>query len=195
MKVAIIIGTTRSGRQSHKLGLWALDHIKDVESVDAEIIDLGDYPMPFFEEPISPRYNPNRDPNTTVKKWLEKVSEFDAYIIVTPEYNHAIPGVLKNAIDYFDWQVKQKPFAIISHGSTGGARAISNLKVIISEVQAVPIPSSVALTMRVGEVFDDNGILKPKIASNPYGPVFALTKLIDELKWYSDALSAARAKS
>ncbi len=195
MKVAIILGTTRSGRHSHKLALWVLNQLNTDKTIDAELVDLADYPMPFFDEPISPRYNPDRKLGPVVKKWLTKVSEFDAYIIVTPEYNHAIPGVLKNAIDYFDWQVMRKPFAIVSHGSSGGARAISNLKIVISEVRGIPIPSSVALTVRISEVFDDEGVLKPEIASNPHGPVFALANLINELKWYSEALSVARAKS
>ena len=193
MKLAVILGTTRQGRHSAKMADWVVKNTQS-NGVTVELVDLKDYDLPFFDEPISPRYNQDRAPYPEVKRWLEKINSFDAYIVVTPEYNHSIPAVLKNALDYLDWQVSKKPFAIVSHGSAGGARAASTLKLIISEIRAIVISTNLALTMRVSEVFDENGVLAEEISNQPYGPLAILNSLADELKWYSDALSEARSK-
>jgi NAD(P)H-dependent FMN reductase len=123
MKLAVIIGSTREGRKTPAQAKWAANTAKEMDGVDAELVDLRDYPMPFFNEAISPRYNPERQVSPEVKPWLSKLEEFDAYIFVTPEYNHSITGVLKNALDYLTWEFVHKPGAVISHGSAGGARA------------------------------------------------------------------------
>lgn len=191
MKLAIIVGTTREGRQTIRQAKWVLKTAQLEEGVDAEIVDLADYPLPFFAESVSPRYNPNREIDPIAQKWLNKLEEFDAYIFVTPEYNHSIPAVLKNAFDYIDWQINRKPAAIVSHGTVGGARAAMHLKEIISEGKAVPIQNFVALA-GMSEVIDDNGNLAEEATANPYGPQGALSVLLNELKWYSHALSAAR---
>jgi NAD(P)H-dependent FMN reductase len=193
MKLAVILGTVREARHSDKVAKWAVSHASKLDGVEVELIDLKDYPMPFFDEAISPRYNPERKAVPAVQKWLNKIAEFDAYLFVTPEYNHSIPGVLKNALDYIDFQLKQKPSAIISHGSVGGARAAEQLKLILVEVLSPVIPPAVPLTMRVGDNFDENGTLSEEVANQPYGPQMALGGMLAELKWYSDALSTARA--
>src|SRR5438309_10679893 len=127
MKLAIVLGSTRPGRQSEKQAKWILKTAEQMDGVEAEIVDLLDYPMPFMNEAISPRYNPNRKIEPAVKKWLGKIDEFDAYVFVTPEYNHSIPGELKNAFDYITWEIQRKPAAIASHGTVGGARAAMHL--------------------------------------------------------------------
>jgi NAD(P)H-dependent FMN reductase len=147
--------------------------------------------MPFFDEAISPRYNPNREVDPAVQPWLKKMASFDAYIFVTPEYNHSIPAVLKNAFDYLTWELKRKPAAIVSHGSAGGARAAMHLKEVLSEGQAVPIPNFVALT-HMSDIISDDGQLDETVKANPYGPHGQLRSLLAELQWYSDALTAAR---
>jgi NAD(P)H-dependent FMN reductase len=195
MKLAIILGTTREGRVSERMAKWVLKTAKDLPDTEIELLDLKDYPMPFFNEPVSPRFNPDRHPNPVAKKWLDKLDRQDAYLIVTPEYNHSIPGVLKNALDYTDWQVAKKPFAIVSHGSAGGARAQAHLKGIISEIRAVVISQAVSFTMRVSEKFDEDGTLDPELAALDYGPQTMLHNVLNELKWYSDTLASARAKS
>lgn len=191
MKLGIIIGTVRQGRQTLKQANWVLKTAQQQEGVEAEIVDLADYPLPFFAEPVSPRYNPGRQLEPAAQKWLDKIAELDAYIFVTPEYNHSIPGVLKNAFDYFDWQMKRKPAGIVSHGTVGGARAAMHLKEVISEARAVPIPEFVALA-HMSDLIDDDGNLSAEAAANPYGPQATLEGLLSELKWYSDALSVAR---
>jgi NAD(P)H-dependent FMN reductase len=193
MKLAVIVGTTRQGRQTIKEAKWVVAQAKEIEGIEPELVDLADYPMPFFEEPVSPRFNPDRVVEGNVKKWLDKLGEADAYIFVTPEYNHSIPGVLKNALDYVDWQLNRKPATVAAHGTVGGARATMHLKEIISESKAVPIQQHVAFH-GLSEGVDDNGVLSADLAANPYGPLTALKAALTELKWYSDALAAARSK-
>lgn len=192
-KIAVIVGTNREGRQTIKQAKWVFNTAKEQLDAEVELVDLKDYPMPIFTEAISPRYNPDRHPDPIAQKWMDKLEEFDAYIFVTPEYNHSMPGVLKNSFDYLTWQLKRKPAAIVSHGTVGGARAAMHLKEVISEGQAVPIPNFVAFA-HMSESIDDDGKLSEEVKANPYGPQAALEALLSELTWYSDALSAARAK-
>lgn len=191
MKLAVITGATRPGRQTPKQSQWIVKTASQVEGVEVEHVDLKDYPMPMFNEAISPRYNPDRKPEASVQKWLDKIGDFDAYVFVTPEYNHTIPGELKNAFDYITWELKHKPAAVASHGTVGGARAAITLKEVLSEGQAVVIPNFSAIVGMSG-IIDEDGNLDAEVAANPYGPQGQLDNLLSELKWYSDALSAAR---
>lgn len=191
MKLGIILGTTRQGRQSVKQAKWVMANAQKLDGVEVELLDLIDYPMPFFDEAVSPRYNPSRDPHPDVQKWLDKLAEKDAFIVITPEYNHSIPGILKNAFDYVGYELNRKPSAIVSHGAVGGARAAMHLKEILSEGLSVPIPKAVAMT-GMSDILDDAGTISEAALANPYGPQAALDSLLSELKWYSDALAVAR---
>lgn len=194
MKLAVIIGTTRQGRKTEQQAKWVFNTAQQLEDVKTELVDLRDYPMPFFDEPVSPRYNLERDIDPAVKPWLKKLEEFDAYVFVTPEYNHSITGVLKNALDYVTWELLHKPVAVISHGSNGGARAMTDLKEILSESRAVPIPTVSSTAMSgMSEIIDEDGILSEAAKANPYGPQNGLDTVLTDLKWYSDALATARA--
>ncbi len=192
MKLAVITGTSRAGRQTPRQSKWIVKTAAQIEDMEVEHVDLKDYPMPFFNEAISPRYNPNREIEPSVQAWLDKIDEFDAYVFVTPEYNHSIPGELKNAFDYMTWELKHKPAAVASHGTVGGARAAMMLKEILSEGQAVVIPQSSAVS-GMSNIIDEEGNLDAAAAANPYGPQGQLNALLGELKWYSDALGAATA--
>lgn len=191
MNLAIIVGTTRQNRQTSKLAKWVANTAAAGEKVTVTVLDLADYPMPIFEEPVSPRYNPHREIHPVAQRWLNDLQAADAYIVVTPEYNHSIPGVLKNAFDYIDWQLQRKPSAIVSHGTVGGARAAMHLKEILSEAHTVPIQNFVAFT-GLSHGIDEQGNLAAELAEKAYGPQSALDTLLAELQWYSDALSAAR---
>jgi NAD(P)H-dependent FMN reductase len=196
MKLAVIIGATRTGRQTPKQAKWVANAARQMDDVEVELVDLKDYPMPFFDEPISPRYNQNRQIDPAAMPWLKKLEEADAYVFVTPEYNHSIPGVLKNALDYVTWEIQRKPAAVVSHGSAGGARAQLMLKVILSESKAVPLPTFTPLTMTgMSEQIDDDGNLTEAGKANPRGLQQSLEAALAELKWYSDALASARNKA
>ncbi len=189
-KIAVIIGTTREGRVTDRLATWVAEEVK--KNAEVEIIDLKDYDLPFFEEPVSPRYNPDREPEAAPKKWLDKLAQFDGYVLVTPEYNRSVSGVLKNAIDFLDYQLEQKPVALVGHGTTGGAQAVGNLRNALPGVGAVTIPQAIYFNHRVGDVITEDGKLHEEIASNPYGPQTALKSQAEQLVWFADALKAAK---
>lgn len=196
MKVAVIIGAIRESRKTPAQAKWVTKTLKAMDDVRVEVVDLRDYPMPLFNEPASPRYNPSRQIDPAAQKWLDKLAEFEAYVFVTPEYNHSVPGALKNAIDYVDWQLQRKPAAVVSHGSAGGARAEVALKEILSESRMVPMSTVPGVAISgMSEKIDEDGSLDEAEKTNPYGPQAALETLLKELKWYSDALTAARAQS
>jgi NAD(P)H-dependent FMN reductase len=194
MKLAVILGTVREGRQTERLAKWVVNGAKEQEGTEVTLLDLKDYPMPFFDEAISPRFNPDRKVNEVTQKWLDALNGADAFIFVTPEYNHSIPGVLKNSLDYATWEFKQKPATVVSHGTVGGARATMHLKEILSESRAAIIPTQVAFPARVSEKLDENGNLDEELKAQEYGPQTALKNTLEDLKWYSDALAAARSK-
>jgi len=194
MKLAVIAGSTRQNRQTIKQAKWVVNTAKQNEDIEVELVDLASYPMPFFDEPMSPRYNQDRHIDLRAQKWLHKLEEFDAYVFVTPEYNHAIPGVLKNALDYVTWEIQRKPAAVMAHGSAGGARAEVNLKEILSESKAVVIPTYTPLIMAgMSEQIDDDGKLTEAGRANSRNLQATLEAMLEELKWYSDALATARA--
>ncbi len=193
MKLAVILGSTREGRYTERLARWIVAQA-GVPQVEVELIDLRDYPMPFFNEPRSPRYNPERHIDAVAQTWLEKINSADAYIFVTPEYNHSIPGVLKNALDYVTWEMLRKPATIASHGTVGGARATMHLKEILSESRAVVISSQLAVA-GMSEKINERGELSEAEANAEHGLADRLAHIMDELKWYSDALAVARVQS
>ena len=99
IKIKVIIGSTRQNRFSEKPAQWIFEEAKKLEGVEAELLDLRDYPMPFFDDPMSPSMAKGQYSNEIVKKWADKINDGDAFIIVTPEYNHGYSAVLKNALD------------------------------------------------------------------------------------------------
>lgn len=192
MKLAVITGSTRPGRVTPRQSKWIINTATKVEGIEAEHVDLQDFPLPFFNEPISPRYNPDRVPAPEVQKWLDKIGSFDAYVWVTAEYNHTIPAELKNVFDFMTWELQYKPSAVASHGTVGGARAAITLKEVLSEAQSVVIPKFNVIA-HMSDLIDEDGVLDAEAAANPYGPQGQLEAMLKELKWYSDALATARA--
>lgn len=186
-KIAVVVGATREGRQSDRLAKWVAVEIK--KSADVEILDLRDYPMPFFDEAVSPRYNPERKAKAEVQKWLDKVAEFDGYVLVTPEYNRSTSAVLKNALDFLDFQMDKKPVAIVAHGSTGGAQAVAALRMALPGVGAISVPQALFFSDHLASAISEAGELSEEVKSKPYGPQTNLDTQIEALLWYADKLS------
>lgn len=180
MKLKIVIGSTRQGRSTDKVANWATKQIGD--QADTEVLDLKDYVLPFFEEAVSPQFNPDRKPEGAVKAWLDKLSEADALIIVTPEYNRSIPGVLKNALDHVGFELKGKVIGLVSHGSTGGAQAIAHLRGIVPGLLAYTAPTAVMMPGMAGMIFDEDGNLTADNASHQDRLHGALMSQLQELK-------------
>lgn len=187
-KIGIIIGTTRDGRVTDRLAKWVDAELQ--QHAQTEIIDLADYPMPFITEP-SPRYNPERKADPAVQKWLDKVAEFDGYVVVTPEYNRTITGALKNAIDLLDYQMEQKPAAIVAHGSNGGAQAVDALRSILPQVGVIVAPQNVYFGARPADVLSEDAELIEELKTNPWGPQTALQGVVKQLVWLTDSLKQA----
>jgi len=196
MKLQVIIASTRENRVSDRIAQWVVKEAQTMDDTSVELVDLADYTMPFFSEPISPQYNPDRQIDPVAKKWLDKLAEADAYVIVTPEYNRSMPGVLKNALDYIDFQIAKKPVGLIAHGSSGGAQAVATIRIAIAGLKTFTTPTTTYITSRAGELFDEQGnLLDETIKENPYGIHAAMQATLNEVKWYSDALTPARNQS
>lgn len=194
MKILIIVGSTRPGRTTLRMARWIEKQARQRVGLDLELIDLADYPLPALDEPVSPRFNQNRRPNPEARRWMAKIAEGDGYIFVTPEYNHSIPGVLKNALDYLTWEMIKKPATVAAHGTVGGARATMHLKEILSESRAAIIPTQLALP-QMSDKINEAGELDDAVARQLYGPLTTLNNMLDELIWYAEVLAAARAAS
>jgi len=139
MKIQIIIGSTRPNRFSEKPARWLFDLAKGRTDFEVELLDLRDYPLPFFDEAMPPRALKGVHSNEVAKRWAAKVGEGDGYIIVTPEYNHGYPAVLKNALDttYFEWN--GKPVAFVSYGGAMGVRSVEQFRQVAVELQMYSI--------------------------------------------------------
>ena len=124
LKIKIIVGSTRANRFSEKPTQWILELAKKRSDLDVELLDLRDYPLPFFEEAMPPGLAKDGYTTPAVVKWRDKIKEADGFIIVTPEYNHGYPAVLKNALDYTYFAWARKAVAFVSWGSAGGARGV-----------------------------------------------------------------------
>ncbi len=143
LNIKVIVGSTREGRFSDKVAVWIADEIKKQKGVKVEVLDLREYDMPFFNESVSPSYKQKPYENEAVSGFTKKIKEGDAFVIVTPEYNHGTSGVLKNALDWVYQEWNNKPVAFASYGSVGGARAVEQLRLNVIELQMVPIRNSV----------------------------------------------------
>ncbi|WP_214322925.1 NADPH-dependent FMN reductase [Nonomuraea sediminis] len=190
-KLKIIVGTTRPTRAADRVAPWVASVAAAHESFDVEVLDLRDWPLPFFSEHFGTLGDIN-DPTYSepvVKAWNRKIKDADAYIVVTGEYNHSLPGVLKNAIDSA-WQsnaFRNKPVAVVGYsaGIGGGIRAIEHLAQIVVETEAVPLRNTVVIPF-VNDAFDDAG--------RPASPLtnVGLDVVLDDLAWWSVALEQAR---
>lgn len=159
-KVGIILGSTREGRQGEKVAQWFLNQAKQNKEVEFELVDLRDWDLPFFNFPISPAYAPAYDPGMQTK-WGEKIASFDGFVLVTPEYNHSFPAVLKNALDFVfkEWNNKPVSFVSYSAGPFGGIRAIEHLIPVVVELKMIPVREQISITS-IFDAFDENGQLK-----------------------------------
>lgn len=194
MNLQIIIGSTREGRRSLQFSKWIEKTAKENKNLNVELVDLIDYDLPMFNEAISPRYNPKRVLTGDVKKFLNKLNEGDVYVFVTPEYNHSLSGVLKNALDYIANELNKKPAAVASHGSVGGARAAEHLKMILSECRAVIVPINLHFNHFIDGSIDEEGNLVKELKELAYGPHTTVNTMVEELVWYAEALKIAREK-
>src|SRR6202167_4034851 len=189
MKISVIVGSTRQGRFSEKPAQWILQQFQKREGIEAQLLDLLDFPIPFSDQPLPPAM-PGRPPyeHEVVKKWTAQIAASDGFVFVTPEYNHGPSAVLKNAIDWVYPEWNRKAAAFVSYGSTMGARAVQQLRETAIEIQMAPIRSSVHIPVSTlwahfqgGDVGKGLGELEKQANT-----------MIDDLTWWTAALQAAR---
>ena len=188
--ISVIVGTTREARFSEKPAHWILEHLKKRQDVDARLLDLRDFPMPFFDQPLTPAM-PGRPAfeNEAVQRWTAAIGASDGYVITTAEYNYGSAAVLKNAIDwvYPEWQ--RKPVSFISWGSAAGTRSVQQLRETAIELQLAPIRSSVHIPVSTLMAHYQGGDVATGLAELD-GPANAM---IDDLLWWTNTLKAGRA--
>jgi NAD(P)H-dependent FMN reductase len=191
--VQIIVGSTRPDRAADSVASWVVDRTRNHPTFSVEVLDLRDWPLPFFaetRETVRDFANPTyHDP--IVKRWNTKISEGDAYLFITPEYNHSIPAVLKNAIDsvFASYAFRNKPAAFVGYsaGLASGARAVEHLAHVAIEAELIPLRNTVLLPHVFG-AFDESG--------NPHDAKadVSLGILLDDLGWWATLLQTARTK-
>jgi NAD(P)H-dependent FMN reductase len=183
VKIAIIIGSTRPGRNGEQVAKWVLEHAQKRTDAQFELVDIRDYNLPLLDEPVPPAFHQYTQEHT--KKWAEKVSQFDGYIFVTPEYNHATSGALKNALDYLYAEWNNKAAGLVAYGSAGGARAVENLRLILGELQIADVRTAVHLSLFTD--FENFSVFKP--APNH---LETMKTMLDQLVSWSKALKTVR---
>ena len=184
--IGIVIGTTREGRFGEKPARWVLDAASGRTDLGFEVVDLREYPLPLFDEATGPAVAPPE--NGVALRWGEKMADLDGYVFVTAEYNHSVPGVLKNALDHVYPECNRKPAAFVGYGGVGGARAVEQLRLICIELQMAPTRAAVHLGMepyvgvaRGGKELPDYDHLNRSVQAT-----------LDELAWWTHALKSGR---
>jgi len=188
--ISVIVGSTRQGRFSEKPARWILQRVKDRGGIDVRLLDLRDFPMPFFDQPVPPAM-PGRPPyaNEVVKKWTGEIARSDGFIFVTPEYNYGPAAVLKNALDWVYPEWNRKAAAFVSYGGAVGARSVQQLRETAIELQLAPVRSSVHIPVATLWAHFQGGDVDAGLAE-----LEAPAKtMIDDLLWWTGALKAARA--
>lgn len=195
IKIKVILGSTRQNRFSEKPAQWIFEEAKKLEGIEAELLDLRDYPMPFFESSMSPSMAQGKYEDETIKKWAEKINDGDAFIIVSPEYNHGYSAVLKNAMDVIYPEWNRKPIGFVSYGSALGARSVEQLRQVAVELQMAPIrhaihiPVDIFFAAMMGKGPQGSEMFEP-IRKGPMGD--PVQKFFDDLLWWAKALKTAR---
>jgi NAD(P)H-dependent FMN reductase len=187
-KLTVVIGSIRTNRFADHPAQWIVEIAKQSGKFDVELIDLKDYPLPFFAEAASPAYGSK---NEVAQRWQKKVSEFDAYVFTVAEYNRGPTAVLKNALDYAFNEWTNKPVSFVAYGGVGGARAVEQLRLNAIDLQMAPIRSAVHIQLPVymavvkeGKKLSDFDFLNQEAKA-----------MLDHLVLWTSALKVAREKA
>lgn len=145
IRLAIIVGSTRPERKAAAVAKWVYDIARQRNDCSVELVDIADFNLPLLDEPVPPSMGQYSKPHTKV--WAEKIDSFDAFVFVTPEYNHGISGALKNAIDFLYKEWNNKAAGFVGYGSAGGVRAVEHLRLVMGELQVADVRSQVMLSL------------------------------------------------
>lgn len=190
LNIKIILASVREGRFGDKPAAWILAHAKQTTDVDAELLDLKEYPMPFFNDPVSPSMKKTPYTHPDVVRFTAKIAEADAFIIVTPEYNHGYPASLKNALDWVYDEWHKKPVAFVGYGGVGGARSIEQLKQVVVELQMAPMRNAIGIPFEYIMKASQDPNIDPIDLLKPFDE--KASGMIGQLTWWAETLRSAR---
>lgn len=186
LKIAIVLGSTRTVRFADKPAEWIAEIARQHPDIDVEIIDLREFPLPFFEEVASSLWTPSQ--NEAAQRWQKTVAGFDGFIFTAAEYTHGPTAVLKNALDYAYTEWNKKPAGFVGYGGVGAARAIEQLRLHAVELQMAPVRSAVHIAWA--------DYLAAKEGGKTLGDFEHLNQagqaLVSDVVWWATALKAAR---
>jgi NAD(P)H-dependent FMN reductase len=183
LKIGIIIGSSRPGRNAEAVAGWVHQIAMKRSDAEFELIDIQDYNLPLLDEPIPPAMGQYREAHTKV--WAEKIGSLDGFVFVTPEYNHSIPGALKNAIDYLFREWNNKAAGFVSYGSAGGARAVEHLRGVMGELMVADVRAQVMLSLFSD--FENFSVFKPAAHHE-----HSVNAMLDQLIAWAKALKGLR---
>lgn len=186
LRIAIIVGSTRPGRKSAEVADWVLEAAQGRTDATYEIVDLSDHPLPHFDEALPPLLGAYTEPHT--RAWASRIATYDGFIVVTPEYNHSIPGVLKNAIDYLFAEWNHKVAGVVAYGADNGSRAAAHLRQIFGELKVPVVRQNVGLSLYVDFENFERLAPRPHMADQ-------LDTLFDEVTLWGEALRQVRAEN
>ncbi|WP_326726497.1 NADPH-dependent FMN reductase [Streptomyces phaeochromogenes] len=183
VKIAIILGSTRPGRNGEAVARWAQEIASQRDDAEFELVDIADFKLPHLDEAVPASMGQYANAHT--QEWAQKVASFDGYLFVTPEYNHSTSGALKNAIDFVYGEWNNKAAGFVSYGSVGGARAVEHLRLIMAELQVATVRAQVALSLATD--FENYSMFKPGEHQKA-----ALDTTLDQLVSWTKALRTVR---
>lgn len=183
LRVGIIVGSTRPGRNSEAVARWIQEIASRRGDAAYEIVDIESFGLPLLDEAVPPSFGQYSKDHT--KRWSEAVGSYDAFVFVTPEYNHSISGALKNALDFIYHEWSNKAAAFVGYGSAGGTRAVEHLRGIAGELQLADVRGQVALSLF--DDFENFSTFKPRDMHLP-----AVSTMLDQLVGWGTALKGYR---
>lgn len=183
IKVAVIIGSTRPGRNGEAVAHWIHDLAAKRDDAEFELVDLKDFDLPHLDEVMPAAMGQYSHPHTHA--WAAKIASFDAYVFVTPEYNHSTSGALKNAIDFLYAEWNNKAAGFVSYGSNGGTRAVEHLRLVMGELQVADVRAQVALSLFTD--FENFSVLNPSVQQED-----AAIAMLDQVIAWGEALRPLR---
>jgi NAD(P)H-dependent FMN reductase len=192
IKIGVVLGSSREHRLGERVIRWVLTGAKEVSEADFSLFDLASYRLPFFDEALAPWDNPDRRPAPNVARWLEDMASADGYVFVVPEYNLAVPAVVKNALDLLAHEADAKPTSILSYSDTfdGGVVAGHELRLVLNKLGMLPLPKTIPLA-HADQLLDPGGSM---VAESRFARTIAqyLPYLLRELVRYAAALRPLR---
>jgi NAD(P)H-dependent FMN reductase len=183
LRVAVILGSTRPGRAGEAVAHWVYDIARKRTDAEYELVDIKDYNLPLLDEPVPPSLGKYSHEHT--KRWAAKIDSFDAYVFVTPEYNHGIAGALKNAIDYLYKEWNNKAAGFVGYGSASGVRAVESLRLVMGELQIADVRAQVMLSLYTD--FESFTVFKPAPHQEQ-----AVNTVLDQVVAWGGALKTLR---